>query len=75
MKTEIELNADILKITMTIKEKYPELSKHIIEMPVTNSESIGSAISNKSLQDYYDSLVILLKNHDATHAVNQTTKI
>ena len=75
MKTEKELNADILKITMTIKEKYPELSKNIIEMPVTNSETISSAISNKSLQDYYDSLVTLLKNYDETHAVNQTTKI
>ena len=67
MKTEKELNIDILKITSTIKDKYPELSKNIIEMPVTNSELISSAISNKSLQDYYDSLVTLLKNHNETH--------
>ncbi|HXD94461.1 MAG TPA: hypothetical protein VNX01_14740 [Bacteroidia bacterium] len=75
MKTEKELNADIIKITMMIREKYPELSKNIIEMPVTNSEAISSAISNKSLQDYYNSLVTLLKNHDETHATKQTTKI
>ncbi|HXU25875.1 MAG TPA: hypothetical protein VN698_01495 [Bacteroidia bacterium] len=74
MKTEKKLTADILKITMTIREKYPELSKNIIEMPVTNSEAINSAISNKSLQDYYDSLVTLLKNHDETHAMNKTIK-
>ena len=35
MKTEAELNADILKVTMTIKDEYPELSKYISEMPVT----------------------------------------
>ena len=35
MKNEKELNEDILKITMLIQEKYPELSKFITEMPVT----------------------------------------
>ena len=35
MKTEKELNNDILKITLTIQEKFPELSKYIAEMPVT----------------------------------------
>jgi len=68
MKTEKELNADIFKITMIIREKYPEISKNTIEMPVKNTEVTESAISNKSLQDYYDSLETLLKNHDETHA-------
>ena len=39
METEQELNGKILKITMTIQEKYPELSKYLGEMPVTISET------------------------------------
>jgi hypothetical protein len=32
---ENELNEKILKITMRIKEQYPELSKYLNEMPIT----------------------------------------
>ena len=39
MKTEKQLNADILKITLLIQEKYPELSKYITEMPVSNPDT------------------------------------
>jgi hypothetical protein len=40
MKTEIELTEDIIKITKTIKEFYPELIKYISEMPtVINYEA------------------------------------
>ena len=41
MKTEAQLNADILKITLLIRKEYPELTKYISEMPVTipNEES------------------------------------
>lgn len=34
MKTEEELNADILKITLTIQAKYPELSKFQTSLPI-----------------------------------------
>ena len=40
MKTEKELNADILKKTLMIQEKFPELSKYIEEMPITIPISI-----------------------------------
>lgn len=72
MKTEKELNDDILKITMKIKEQFPELSKYILEMPVTIPDMENPKINIKILQDYYDSLETLLKNYTENH--NLTTK-
>jgi hypothetical protein len=67
MKTEKELNADILKITATIQARFPELSKYIIEMPANNADNDGLDVNIKNLQDYYDSLDALLKNYDTYH--------
>jgi hypothetical protein len=67
MKTEKELNDDILKITMTIKELFPELSKYIEEMPVTIPNSSNPEINIKKLKDYYDSLDNLMKKYATNH--------
>lgn len=71
MKTENQLNSDILEITMKIKEKFPELSKYILEMPVTIPNMENPEVTSKSLQDYYESLDILLKEY----CENQNKKI
>lgn len=63
MKTEKKLNERILKITMEIKEKFPELSKFILEMPVTIPIVENPKMNRKVLQNYYDSLDILLKGY------------
>jgi hypothetical protein len=73
MKSEKELNADILDITMKIQATYPELSKFIGEMPVKISNEDGSEINIKNLKDYYDSLEALLKSYDKTHSPDETT--
>ena len=67
MKTEEELNADILKITMTIRDNYPELSKYISEMPVTVPDESNPHVNLKNLQDYYDSLNNILKKYTLNH--------
>jgi hypothetical protein len=67
MKTEKELNDDILKITMTIKESFPELSKYIEEMPITIPNSSNPEINIKTLKDYYDSLDNLMKKYAKNH--------
>ena len=67
MKIEEELNADILKVTMTIQDKYPELSKYISEMPVTVPNVKNPAIDLKNLQDYYNSLNEILKKYAPNH--------
>jgi hypothetical protein len=67
MKTEKELNDDILKITMTIKESFPELTKYIEEMPITIPNNSNPQINLKSLKDYYDSLENLMKKYAKNH--------
>ncbi|WP_310560489.1 hypothetical protein [Flavobacterium sp.] len=63
MKTEEELYAAILKITMEIKIQFPELSKYISEMPETIPNVENPKINRKVLQEYYDSLHILVKDY------------
>ena len=63
MKTEKELDIAILKITMKIREQFPELSKYFLEMPVTIPNVENPEMNRKTLQDYYDSLDILLKDY------------
>ena len=67
MKTEKELNEEIMKTTLLIQEKHPELSKYIIEMPVTNPEKEHPEISIKQLSNYLDSLNNILKKYAPTH--------
>ena len=70
MKTEAQLNADILKITLMIREKYPELSKYVSEMPITIPDVESPEINAKILTDYYDSLEAIVENY----AQNQKVK-
>ncbi|WP_291102402.1 MULTISPECIES: hypothetical protein [unclassified Flavobacterium] len=72
MKTEKKINKKILKITLKIKEQFPELSKYILEMPVTIPNIENPEMNSKALQDYYDSLEVLLKDYTENH--NITTK-
>ncbi len=67
MKTEQQLNQDILRITLLIQEKHPELSKYISEIPVTNPDKENPEINARHLQNYYDSLVNILKTYADTH--------
>lgn len=67
MKTEAQLNADILKITLMIREKYPELSTYISEMPVTVPNVESPEINAKILQDYFDSLNVIFKRYLLSH--------
>lgn len=72
MKTEKTINEEILKITMEIREQYPELSKYILEMPITIPNIENPEMNRKILQDYYESLEVLLKDYAENH--NMATK-
>jgi hypothetical protein len=65
MKTKADLEQSIIKITTTIKQEYPELSKFIVEMPMNNSEN--EEVNLKSLEKYYNSLEDLLSKYAKTH--------
>ncbi|TDE30555.1 MULTISPECIES: hypothetical protein [Flavobacterium] len=71
MKTEKELNEAILKITMKIRNEYPELSKYLSEMPLTIPDISNPEINNKILTDYYESLENILKKYIPNH--NETS--
>ena len=57
MKTEKELQEDILAIMAKIREQSPELLKYISEMPFAISYNSGAGIAIESLSDYYNSLL------------------
>jgi len=67
MKTETQLNDDILKITLMIREKCPELSTYISEMPVTVPNVESPEINAKILQDYLDSLNAIFNRYLISH--------
>jgi len=67
MESEKGLNLKILDITITIQEKYPELSKYLEEMPVTIPYMKSPKINIKTLSSYYDSLTSLLGNYVQKH--------
>jgi hypothetical protein len=69
MKTEKELNNDILKITMAIRDNFPELSKYLNEMPVTIPVSNNPEINRQNLQDYFNSLDALFRKYVINHNI------
>ena len=72
MKTLNKLNTDILNITMTIRDKYPELLKYLDEIPVPISDEKNPEINSWILQDYYNSLEMLLKKYAPNHQSSTT---
>lgn len=70
MKTVAEWDQDIVKITMEIHQKYPELSKYIKEMPQKMLSNGEEGVTVRSLEDYYNSLKELLFEYSKMHAKN-----
>lgn len=56
MKSEKEIEQDILNITLEINKEFPELSKYILEMPVTVSDKEDVEVNVENLKEYYNSL-------------------
>jgi CxxC motif-containing protein len=67
MKTEKELNAAILKTTLIIQEKFPELSKYIEEMPITIPVN-NPEVTIKNLTNYNNSLENLIEKYAQNHS-------
>ena len=66
-EAEKDLNSKILKITMMIKDQYPELSKYLEEMPNTIPDEKDLEITVKNLSSYYESLNSILKEYKSDH--------
>lgn len=61
------LNSKIMKITLLIMDKYPELYSYIDEMPVLSPEDRDSGLMLKNLKTYYDSLYSMVKKYELEH--------
>ncbi len=62
-----ELDQKILDLTMMIKEKYPELSKFIEEIPVTIPTDNQPEINRVELHNYYETLISVLRKYIEEH--------
>ncbi len=69
MKTAVELNSDILKITALIQNEFPELMKYLNEMPETIPNVKNPEINVLILQNYYSSLESLLRKYAPNHQI------
>lgn len=67
MKTELELNEMILAITNKIYNDYPELVSYLDEMPITIPDQKNPELTLNSLNSYYDSLVVMVKDYEENH--------
>lgn len=67
MRTEKEITEAIAKLTIEIREKYPEISKYINEMPVTNPDMEHPRVNVELLNDYYETLRSMLDKYAAEH--------
>ena len=67
MKSQNDLNEKIVKATIEIEEKFPELTKYLNEMPDHFLFSTKREVQRKDLRDYLDSLNQLLKTFAMNH--------
>jgi len=70
MKTEKELNDKILKITLLIRNDYPELSKYLLEMPETIPGIENPEMNKKVLKEYLNSLNEILDKYALNHSID-----
>lgn len=62
-----QLMRDIIKTTLLIETKYPELYKFIEELPYFNKFSDETTVSFIDLENYLNTLNIQLKKHIEFH--------
>jgi len=67
MQSEKEITEAIAKLTNEIREKYPEISKYLSEMTVTNPDMEHPKINVELLNDYYKTLKLMIEKYGAEH--------
>ncbi|MFT6205362.1 MAG: hypothetical protein ACJA1O_002979 [Spirosomataceae bacterium] len=72
MKTKPELEQDIIKMTSTIQQDFPELHKYTSEIPIKGLENDELTVQN--LEEYYLSLKELVNEYAKTHKPKKDQK-
>jgi len=75
MKTIPNFENDILRVSMKIATDFPELFKYLDETPLKTSTMEMDFINNENLNEYYDSLVVILDKYSMTHQLKNGKKL
>ena len=67
MSAKAELTDKILKITVLIQEKYPQLSKYLAEVEETLPRLEHPEVNEAALAHYYQTLDEMLKDYLLEH--------
>lgn len=67
MKTEEQLNQEILETTTMIRNEYPELIKYLDETPLAIPVDNSPDVNNKALVDYAQSLKNIIIKYGLKH--------
>ena len=67
MKTEEQLNQEILDTTTMIRNEYPELLKYLEEIPLTIPVDNSPEMNIKALTDYAQSLKNIIIKYGIQH--------
>jgi hypothetical protein len=67
---EKTLNERILAITQLLNDKYPELVQFIPEMTQTNPDEKDPDINRRTLKEYYDSLVQMIRKYKPDYKIS-----
>jgi hypothetical protein len=62
-----KLNQKILKTTLLIHSKHPELSKYLEEMPITIPSTNNLEINSHNLESYLNTLIQLMEKYSVSH--------
>lgn len=71
MKTEAELEQDVMGILKKILNDFPELTKFIDEMPLNNKGGSNQDTAKIELEAYFNSLNNLYNDYSSTHTVKK----
>jgi hypothetical protein len=69
MKTEAEIEQDIMGVLKKIRNDFPELIKFIDEMPLNNKGGSKPDIATIELEAYFNSLNNLYNEYSSTHSI------
>lgn len=72
MSKKKELSDRILAVTLEIQENYPELMGYVAEMTETMPDEKDPHISRRKLQEYYESLIAMVKNYKKNHLTQES---
>jgi hypothetical protein len=67
MEDQKNINQKIIRITMAIKDRYPELSKYMGEMRATIPDEENPRVTMEDLVKYHDALQSMLDKYVPEH--------